>query len=122
LAPPKPAPVTRPDPEPPLPKDDNRRTQRIIGFAALGLGGTSAVASAVVGGLFLSKLDEFEDNGRTDDALRDETVTLQAWTSGTAIAGGVLSAVGLVLVLTALGDEPEGAQLSPTAQGVRLRF
>jgi hypothetical protein len=74
----------------------------------------------VVGAIFLDKLDEFEDGGRRDAALRDDVVTLQAWTSGTAIAGGVLTALGTLLVLTA----PEGVELSvlPTPGGVSIRF
>ncbi|HZO14505.1 MAG TPA: hypothetical protein VFB62_14630 [Polyangiaceae bacterium] len=102
--PPKPAPV-RPRPRA-SEREEGVSTQRIIGFTGLGLGAAAGIASAIVGGIFLSELDAFEDGGRTDAELRDRTLTLQVWTSGTAIAGAVFTAVGVLLVLTA----PNGAE------------
>lgn len=84
--------------------------QRIIGFTGLGLGAAAGIASAIVGGIFLSELDEFEDGGRTDAELRERTLTLQVWTSGTAIAGAVFTAVGVLLVLTAPNSSEDAAR------------
>ena len=134
---PRPAPaVPAPVPEPPPPRDDltaadegSTSVMATVGWVAVGIGGAGLVAGAIAGGVAIGQKSALDDNcpgGECAPEFHGDVDTFQRTrlvsTIG-LIAGGVLTAGGLVLVLTApRGDEantalrlhvrPGGADLS----------
>ncbi len=96
-------------------------TLRTIGFVAIGVGGAGLIAGGVTGGLAMGKHGELEDNCLNGSCPEAQQDTLDSYhTLGTVsaigfIAGGVIAATGVVLVLVAPSDpqEPASAKLAP---------
>ncbi len=96
-------------------------TLRTIGFVAIGVGGAGLIAGGVTGGLAMGKHGELEDNCPNGVCAAGQQDTLDSYhTLGTIstigfIAGGVIAATGVVLVLVAPSDakEPASAKLVP---------
>lgn len=82
-----------------------KRKLRIAGYSLLGVGGATLVIGAVFGGLAIGKSNDAKDAAFVDDklALRQEAAGRAKVGDGLLITGGVLAAVGLVLVLVTLG-------------------
>jgi tetratricopeptide (TPR) repeat protein len=82
-----------------------KRKLRIAGYSLLGVGGATLVIGAVFGGLAIGKSNDAKDAAFVDDklALRQEAEGRAKVGDGLLITGGVLAAVGLVLVLVTLG-------------------
>jgi tetratricopeptide (TPR) repeat protein len=113
----EPEPEPEPAPEPSMdptddgtprdtgPDDGRKRKLRIAGYSLLGVGGAALVAGGVVGGIALGTSNAAEDAPFVDETQRerDKAKTQANTADGLFIAGGVLAAVGLVLVLSTLG-------------------
>ena len=110
---------------------ESRRDGSVVpGAALLGVGIGSVVAGAVTGAYALVLAGQVKegcddrnrclksDAGKAEDADR-----LARASTGLFIAGGVLSAVGVVLVIVRPGGEPNTAlRLGPTWAGLDIRF
>jgi len=110
----------------------------IAGWVAIGVGGAGLVLGAVTGGLAIGKHGELSDNCPNGICATSQQDTLDSYqTLGTIstvgfIAGGVLAATGVVLVLVApsggehAGDSAMGptlrARIGPGSVGAALRF
>jgi hypothetical protein len=119
---PSPKPDGQPDPHPqPLPAPAPSTQMpgsplTIVGFVLLGVGGASLIAGAITGGIAVGQHGELSDNcvdNRCEPAQYD---TLDGFeltstiSTVTLIAGGVIAAAGLTLVLVApSSDEPASA-------------
>lgn len=104
-----------------------------VGWVAIGLGGAGLVAGAIAGGLAIAKkggLDDDCPNGECSPEFHgdvDSFQTTRLVSTVGLIAGGVLAAGGLVLVLTAPSDDDEvGAivrlHVRPAGVGLSGRF
>lgn len=100
-----------------------------VGWVALGLGGVGFVVAGISGALLLSRdsdlsiscVDDVCTPSQRDDV--DAFNTLRPVTTVSLIAGGVLAASGITLLLLAPGDETETAlSLHPTGASLRYRF
>lgn len=82
-----------------------KRKLRIAGYSLIGVGGLGLVIGSVFGGLALSKSNAADDETLIDDKIkrRQEAKSRAAVADGMLITGGVLAAVGLILVLSTLG-------------------
>ncbi len=114
-------PATPPD-QTPASSDDPGKTQRILSFAAMGVGVVGLGVGPVFGFLAKSKLDASNNgpcdstNHCTQEGLDDRKSAESMATVSTIgfIAGGVLAAGGVVLFLTApRAPSSTGLQLSP---------
>ncbi len=107
-------------------------TLRLVGYIGLGVGAAGLIFGGISGGLAIGKRGDLTDACTEDGKCpADQQSNLDDFnTFGTIstvgfIAGGVLAAVGLVLVLVApSGGSQEGATLSVSPTGVQatLRF
>jgi hypothetical protein len=90
---------------------------RTLAFVALGVGGAGLLLGGVTGALALSKKGSLDDD--TEHCLKDQCVyavegdvnslrTFRTVSSIGFIAGGVLAATGVVLLLTSGGKEQQG--------------
>lgn len=114
------------------PSDGSGDTLRLVGFIALGVGAAGLIVGAVTGGLAIGKHGDLTDAcGDAGQCPADQQGNLDDFnTFGTVstigfIAGGVVAAAGLVLVLVApSGSTEEGAtvKLSPTGFEATYRF
>jgi len=106
---------------------------RTLGWVAIGLGGAGLVVGGVTAGLAVSKKGALETNALCDSelrCLRSEQSDVESYNSMRTIsgigfiAGGVLAATGVVLVLTSpTKSEPETALwLGPNSAGFRRTF
>jgi hypothetical protein len=102
-------------------------TQRTFAFVALGMGGAGLLASAITGGMVASRHGDLEiscnerdecDPGRQSDI--DSYNSLRSISTITLIAGGVLTATGVTLLLTA-PRQREHAELLLEGTSLRLR-
>ena len=91
----------------------------ILGWTAIGVGGAGLILGAVTGGLALGKHGELSDNcGDGGVCAPDQQDNLDSFhTMGTIstigfIAGGVLAATGVVLLIVAPSDGDEAAAAS----------
>ncbi|RLB57976.1 MAG: hypothetical protein DRI90_17310 [Deltaproteobacteria bacterium] len=90
-------------------------TLRLVGFIGLGLGGAGLVLGAITGGLAIGKHGDLSDSCIDGSCPPDQQDNLDSYeTMGTMstigfIAGGVLAATGLVLVLVAPSGDGDGA-------------
>jgi hypothetical protein len=95
------APATRAAPKP-------GSTRRTLGFVALAAGGVGLGVGAVTGFLAMGKHGEIEDNPRcvsdrcatSEQGLVDSYSSLRSFSTVGFVAGGVLAATGVVLILT----------------------
>ncbi len=100
--------TTETQPRETSPLDDRRRVRdrkfRLAGYSLLGVGGVGMVIGAAFGGIALAKSRKASSTERVDEklALRQEAKGPAAAGDGLLIAGGVLAATGLVLVLVTL--------------------
>jgi len=111
-----------------------RGWQRPVGFAALGVGAAGLVVGVVAGFGVKSKRDDLLAHGCDQDGacFADQDDEVSAYnrslhlTNGALIAGGVLAAAGLTLVVTAPKRQQEARQVIPWvgvgSAGVRGRF
>lgn len=122
-------------PQPAGPEDQGSAstgdTLRLVGFIALGVGAAGLIVGGVTGGLAIGKHGDLTDAcGDDGQCPTDQQANLDDFnTFGTVstvgfIAGGVLAAAGLVLVLVAPSDTGEQASitLSPTGATATFRF
>jgi hypothetical protein len=106
--------------------DGERSWQMPLGIAALAVGGAGIVLGAVMGGLAISRKNASnEEGGCNDDAaedadvcskpegveLREEGMTFGNVSTGAFVAGAVLAAGGVVLMVTAPSDDVEASAL-----------
>jgi hypothetical protein len=107
-------------------------TQRTLGWVAVTVGGAGLIFGGVTGGLAIGKKSSLDDAGCQGDACPtsqqgkvDSYNTLRTLSSVGFIAGGVVAAAGVVLVLTAPSHEPSPSAalwLSPSQAGIRGSF
>jgi tetratricopeptide (TPR) repeat protein len=94
------------------PSDDGRKRKlRIAGYSLLGVGGVALIVGGVVGGIALGTSNDADDAEFVDDKLdaRSRAKTQANVADGLFISGGVIAAVGLVLVLSTLGKRKGAA-------------
>jgi hypothetical protein len=126
-------PATPPAKEAPRAADAATAASVYAGATLIGVGAASLIAGAVTGALTLMRSEEIEeicgDGGTCPRSRRgeveplvDEATALGHASTGTLVAGGVLAATGLVLVLVRPGEEPStarsGVRLDPTFGGM----
>ena len=116
--------------------DTTNDTLRLVGFVAIGVGAAGLIVGGVTGGLAMGKHSELEDNCPNGACPPDQQDNLDSFhTLGTVstigfIAGGVIAAAGIVLVVVgSLGASEEGAdtarltaEIGPGHIGAKLRF
>jgi hypothetical protein len=113
-----------------LPPDvgSHGQTQRWLGWSAVGVGAAGVVVGSVLGIMAIQKKSDFDCTG---SVCRESAATLQSYnelrvpSAVALIAGGVLSATGVVLLVTApkpSGERQLGIYLSPTQVGLASRF
>jgi hypothetical protein len=112
--------------------DGTGDTLRLVGFIALGVGAAGLIVGGVTGGLAIGKHGDLSDAcGENGQCPADQQGTLDDYnTFGTVstigfIAGGVVAAAGLVLVLVAPsvgGEEAATLRVSPTGVEATIRF
>jgi hypothetical protein len=107
--------------DPPPPKEQPTTEGSIVpGVVLLSVGGAALIAGGILGGVALSIDSDITDNctaagctdGRTADELKsdqDTSLALAHASTGTLIGGGVLAAVGVVLVIV----RPGGGEAAP---------
>jgi len=132
-APPPPPLVAVPPPAPPPPRETNAApgsAQRTWGFVALGAGGVGLIVGGITGGMALGKKSDIDDNANCRDNrcapseadLVDSYNAMRTVSSVGFIAGGVLAATGVVLLVTAPSGGSTQAFVGPQSVGVRGRF
>lgn len=109
-----PAPVT----EAPAiaPSTEAPKRSSTLAFVALGAGAAGLVVGGITGGLALSKKSKLDDDPNCDDgacthAVKDEVSSLRTFRTVSTIgfvAGGVLAATGVVLLLTSGSKSEQG--------------
>lgn len=121
------APPKRPPPLPPKPVETGTSTQTVVGFIVGGTGIAAAAAGFVFGGLALGEKSSADDPSNCTsqgscaqtglDAISGAE-TFSHVSTGLVIGGATLTALGLVLVLTApsggASELDQRAQLEPT--------
>lgn len=121
---------------PPLAPDRSRpapaagSTQRTLGWVSLAVGGVGLSLGGATGALALNKRSQLKDDGCSDSTCPsdkqsevDSLDTLRTVSSVGFIAGGVLAATGLVLVLTSPSSKTElSAELSNDRITLKGRF
>lgn len=120
-----PAPVTPPPPPPPS-KPEPSNIQRTAGFVAIGVGGAGLVVGAVTGFLVASRHSDLEGScnaqNQCDPAKQsdiDAYNSLRPISAVALIAGGVVTAAGVTLLLTAPRSERH-TELSLGGTSLRL--
>jgi hypothetical protein len=101
--------------------DSTKDTLQLVGFVAIGVGAAGLIVGAITGGLAIGKHGDLEDscpNGQcpeTQQDTLDSYNTLGTVSTITFIAGGVVAAVGIVLVVIgSTGGSTEQAALEHT--------
>jgi hypothetical protein len=112
-------------------------TIRTLGWISLGVGGAGLALGGVAGILALGKRSSIDDSAQCEGdrclpaerPLADSYNSLRTWSSVGFIAGGVLAATGVVLLLTAPSNQtstdrgPSAALwISPEGAGVKGKF
>jgi hypothetical protein len=109
------------EPPEPVGSDDEApgSTQKILAYVSLGVGGAALLIGAITGGIAMGKHGDLEDNCPNEQCPMAQESTLDAFnTTSTVstvgfIAGGLLAATGVVLLLTApSAQEPEAPTVS----------
>jgi hypothetical protein len=131
--------ITLPNPAPrkdaTQPAEGETPASVYAGATLLGLGGASLIAGVVTGSLAVVRTNEIDSicgsgdtcpksrRAEVEPLVEDATAFGNAST-GTLVAGGVLAATGLVLVLLRPGEEPREARsevrLEPSFGGLAL--
>lgn len=96
----------------------------VLGWGLVGLSVAAGVATGVVGGMTLSKIDAFKATDNRDAALRDEAVTLQTTTNVLlAVAATTATAGVAILVFAPSSDDASEPTVSLSTLGpsVQLR-
>ena len=113
-----PEPVKQPPPvvvAPPPPRQDTYWiTRRVVGVGVAGVG-LAALAGGIILGTQANGAKDAYDAGPTRESF-DHASSLQTWTNVSLIAGGVLIAGGIALVVIPDKDEGQGrmrASLTP---------
>jgi hypothetical protein len=106
--------------------------RRTLGYIAVGVGAAGVVLGGVTGMMALAKYSEFEKNPNclNDQCLASEQDKVDGYKSLRTIStigfvgGGVLAAIGIVLVTTAPKDQQPSAALwvGPSSAGLSGRF
>jgi hypothetical protein len=104
--------------------------QRTLGWVGVGVGGAGVVLGVIAGGVVLAKQGDLDDDPGCPDACRDRDAvssynTMRGVSSAGFIAGGVVLAAGVVLVLTAprAARSANGApRFAPSAGGFAYTF
>jgi hypothetical protein len=94
---------------------------KTLAFVALGAGAAGLLVGGVTGGLALGKKNKLDDNdacldGRCTYAVESDVQSLRTFRTVSTIgfiAGGVLAATGVVLLVTSGGSERQGAAARP---------
>jgi hypothetical protein len=118
--------------------DSTMDTLRLVGFVGIGVGAVGLIVGGITGGLAIGKHSELEDNCPNNQCPPEQQDNLDSFeTMGTVstvgfIAGGVLAAAGIALVVvsyTVGGDAPSEpaaarfeAEVGPSSARARLRF
>ncbi|MEQ9321407.1 MAG: tetratricopeptide repeat protein [Polyangiaceae bacterium] len=119
--------------EPPPADTGSSSVMATVGWVAIGLGGAGIVAGAIAGGLAIAKKGDLDDNcpgGECPPEFHgdvDSFQTTRVVSTVGLIAGGVLAAGGVVLVLTAPGGDDGGhatvkLHVQPAGVGLSGRF
>lgn len=107
--------------------------RRTLGWVTVAVGGAGVIFGGVTGALVLGKQGDLEANGRCKDnacgpSQRDDVDSynsLRTLSTVGFIAGGVVAAAGVVIVLTAPASQPApraALWLGPNGAGVRGSF
>lgn len=119
---------------PPPPAAEAQPGSLVPGIVVLSLGGASLIAGAILGGVALSidagiteKCDETGCAPGTDleqiESDKSTSLALTHASTGTLVAGGVLAAVGVVLlVVRPGGDEGPAVSLGPSGASLTISF
>lgn len=95
---------------------------KTLAFVALGAGAAGLIVGGVTGGLAMSKKSKLDDNhvdclnGQCTYAVESDVKSLRTFRTVSTIgfiAGGVLAATGVVLLITSGGSQQQGAQQRP---------
>lgn len=119
--------------EPPADVARSGSTQRTLGWVTVAVGGAGLIFGGVTGGLAISKKSALDDTpGCTGNACPtnqqgkvDSYNSMRTFSTVGFIAGGVVAATGVVLVLTAPSSAPAASAalyLSPGQAGIRGSF
>ena len=124
--------VGDPPPEDPAADEGGSSVMATVGWVAIGLGGAGLVAGAIAGGIAISKKSALDDNCPGGECAPefhgdvDSFETTRLVSTIGLVAGGVLAAGGLVLVLAAPSDDGGSASvrlhLRPAGLGISGRF
>jgi len=118
---------------PPTDSPKTGSTQRTLGWVAITVGSAGLIIGGVTGGVAISKKGALDDApGCTGNACPtnqqskvDSYNSMRTLSSVGFIAGGVMAAAGIVLVLTAPSPQPSPSAalwLSPNQAGIRGSF
>ncbi len=131
VAPPPPGAAPSPAPPgagpPPPSPSSSGSTRKLLGFVGLGVGGAGLVVGAVAGGLAVSKhasLQKVCPGGACPEGQAsnlDGYHVVTALSTAGFVAGGLLAAAGVVLVVTApRSTEPSSAGVAPVIGAGRI--
>lgn len=100
------------------------RSPSPVGYAVIGVGAAALVAGLVTAGLALDRYGALEATCGADhscpagtEAQRDEGVALATSTDVLLVSGGVIAAVGVVLLFTVLDEAPAAPPVSASCDG-----
>jgi hypothetical protein len=90
----------------------------VLGWGLVGLSVAAGVATGVVGGMTLSKIDAFKATDNRDADLRDEAVTLQTTTNVLLAVAATTAAAGVaILVFSPSSDDAGEPTVSLSVRG-----
>lgn len=98
----------------------------VVGFVLLGVGGAALIAGAIAGGVAVGQHSELSDNCVDNRCEPDQYDTLDGFgvtstvSTVALIAGGVLAATGLTLVLVAPSGDSAAASLTLSPNSLSL--
>lgn len=103
---------------------ETSRSPSPVGYAVLGVGSAAIVAGLVTGGLALDRYGALEASCGVDhgcppgsEGARDEGLALATSTDALLLGGGVIAAVGVVLLFTVLDEAPSPPPVSAACDG-----
>lgn len=104
------------------------RSPSPVGYAVIGVGAAALVAGLVTAGLALDRYGALEATCGADhscppgtEAQRDEGVALATSTDVLLVSGGVIAAVGVVLLFTVLDEAPAAPPVSASCDASGCR-
>jgi hypothetical protein len=105
-------------------------TLRAVGYVSLGVGAVGLTLGTVTGIMALGKKSQIDRNencrdlvcARSQDSKVDSYNSMRVASSVGFIAGGVLAATGVVLLITSSGSSKTQAFVSPTSAGLQGSF